>query len=70
MTDPTLQRDPRDPADREERTVMGDHPDLEPDEEIRRDAAESDNTMSRLLAPGIILLVIALVIIAYFLFID
>gem|GEM_PF-2797397 len=67
MTDQTPQRDqpPRD----EVRPVMGDHPELEPDDQPEVEPVESDDTMARLLVPGIILLVIVLLIIGYFLFV-
>jgi len=48
---------------------MGDHPELEPDDQPEVEPVESDDTMARLLVPGIILLVIVLLIIGYFLFV-
>lgn len=67
MTDPTPQRDQ---PPREDRPVMGDHSDLEEDEVRRVPADSGDDTMARLLVPGLIVLVIAVAIIGYFLFFD
>jgi CHASE3 domain sensor protein len=67
MTDQTPQRDqpPRD----EVRPVMGDHPELETDEEVRTQPVQADdNAMARLLIPGAIVLVIVLIVIAFLIF--
>lgn len=67
MTDPTPQRDQ--PRRDDDRPVMGDHLDLETDDPVATNASvESGDTMARLLVPGIIVLVIVLIIIAFFLF--
>ena len=53
---------------RNDRPVMGDHPDLEPEDEVQRrePVQASGNSMARMLVPGIIVLVIVLIIIALF----
>lgn len=72
MTDPTPERDRlrNDERPVEDRPVMGDHPDLEPDEGVRDEPPQSDDMMARLMMPGIIVLVIVLVVIAYFLWFN
>ncbi|MBA2290372.1 MAG: hypothetical protein H0V98_08320 [Chloroflexia bacterium] len=65
MTDPTPQRD-QPPGD-DARPVMGDHPDLEPDDPMRTEPVQSDSGRSGLLIPAVIVLVIILVILGLFL---
>jgi len=65
MSDPTPERDQR---SRNDRPVMGDHPDLETDEEISPAPARPDNPMARFGVAGIIVLVIVVIIILYFIF--
>lgn len=68
MTDPTPQQNR--PV-RDDGPVMGDHRDLEEAEHQERRTPEPDSgdIMSRLMMPGIIVLVIVVIVIAYFLFV-
>jgi hypothetical protein len=67
MTD----QDPRPNTSRtDDRPVMGDHPDLEMEDQTRTPPAGSEDGMARLFVPGIIVLVIVLAVIAYFLWFD
>ncbi len=69
MTDQTPQRDQPQPPRDDARPVMGDHPDLELDDQARTQPAESgDNPMAKLMIPGIIVLVVMLIIIAFLVF--
>jgi hypothetical protein len=68
MSDQTPERDQ--PA-RQDRPVMGDHLDLEEvDERVIVEPADGGDNLSRLLLPGLIILVIALIVIGYFVFFN
>lgn len=65
MTDPKPERDRN---LREDRPVMGDHPELETEEETSPPPARPDNPMARFGMVGIIVLIIVVAIILYFIF--
>ncbi len=68
MTDPTPQRNQ---LPRDDRPVMGDHPELEDeDAQVEPLSTEEVSNLRRLLLPGIVVLAIALIVILYFVFLD
>jgi len=56
---------PLTPPPDDDRPVMGDHPELEDDETVRSGTTPADDTRTRLLVPGLVVLVIVVLVILY-----